>query len=252
MKSEFLKFATRSVFILAISLLGVLVSTLIVYAFAVEPASKDSLDETFAVEGYAERKVDPDTASITIGTYERGTDASNLQEAASQKVNKVISELKELGINEESIQTSNYSIGTVTDPNTFEVTSHYINVELTVTLSNVKVEDKQVSNVIDVAVTNGLNEVRSLYFFVKNEDEIMKELEIEAIENAKDSAKSKADAIGIKLGKIKNVQNYAYTPFFSRYDVSELAVDAEISKATQIQPGQVELSSSVTLVYEIK
>ncbi len=71
----------------------------------------------------------------------------------------------------------------------------------------------------------------------------------DATKNARSKAESMAKAAGLKLGKVRMISesSYGVTPLY----FGAKALSAAESAPTQIQPGGVEVSAYVSVVYEI-
>ncbi len=264
MKREIMGFALKATYVYALVILGVLVSSIIFYAVVIKPSEDSDTSNTYSVQGTASRKVTPDSAVVTIGTIMEDTNIINLQNKANEKVNLALKDIKALGIKEEDIETNNYTVEPDYDKDNEKITGYSINVALKITIKNTKPEDNAISNVIAKATSAGLNEVRNLTYFIEDEEKILNDLKLEAIDDAKGKANDQADKAGLKLGKIKNIQESGYYPYYNS-SYGNKAVDMAESSAgsgtpsvpntvtrIQMQPGQFELKSAVTLYYEIK
>lgn len=254
---SFLQFAVKSLFVFILVIGVVVIATLLFFRQAQKSLN---IDTTFSVSGTSERLVTPDIAEITIGAYVEGKDISEIQKQATEKINKASDAVKNLDIPEEDVQTVNYNLTPVNKKDSSTIESYTVNVAIKVTVRNTDPKDEMVGKVIDAATTAGLNEVRSLYFKVDNEEDILDELKLEAIADAKERSTSLAKESGIKLGKVLNM-NEGYTPYY--YDdyatgfgesaaSPEIAVGKDVARSLTVQPGQFELSSTITLIYEIK
>ena len=65
---------------------------------------------TVSTSGTATTKVQPDKFSVTVGVETNGTTAQEAADRNAAAMEQVISALRELGISEENISTSNYSV----------------------------------------------------------------------------------------------------------------------------------------------
>ena len=247
----FLQFAVKSLFVFGLVMAVVLVGTTYFFSRTEEVTQ----DNTFDVTGTAKRLVTPDIAEITIGTLVRGKDIAKIQAEATDKINAAIEKVKALEIPEEDIQTSSYNLTPERKVGSNEIDAYSVDVSVKVTVRNTKTEDELVGKVIAAGTSAGLNEVRSLYFMVDDEQAILDELKLEAVDDAKARADALAEKAGLKLGKLLNV-NEGYTPYYYGYSEGGRGVAPDVAvddaKNVQVQPGQFELSSTVTLVYKIK
>ena len=222
---------------------------------------------TVSTTGSATTKVEPDSVSVTVGVETNGTTA---QEASSRNANRtaaIMAALTGLGIPEEQISTTNYNVYPVysqgqpaTQPEQCimiyppppecqpkqNIIGYVASSSLTVILDT----DGQVDGgqVIDTAIEAGANTVNGVYFFISNErqEEIRDGLIGDAIENARHRADVAAGAVGMEVSGVKAIQlNDVYFPFFS----SGLDASVREGAATQLQPGEQEVTMTVSVAY---
>ncbi len=209
--------------------------------------TKESL---FTVEGKGETTIIPDTAMISFGVTKTSATVEDAKNQVNTIANKITEDLKNLGINVKDIKTTNYSVNPQYDYSrgTQTITGYVVDTNIQVKLQPI---DKA-NNAIDIATKDGANQIGGIQFVV--DDAKQKELESEArknaIKEAKEKAQSLADAAGIRLGKIVDVKenaqnNYPYPP------VMRLSSDkAAAEDATQLNPGENKITTTVTLSYE--
>ena len=218
-----------------------------------------ALDDTrtFSIDGTAEREITPDTAYITIGTMSEGSDFVKLQNEANKKINNTVQKIKDLGIPPENIKTNTYDVSPNYDYSTNKMDGYRINVEIAIKIENTSSESSKPGEVIKAGADAGLNEVRNLNFGIENREEILEELKLEAIDDAKSKKDTLAERSGLRLGELKNISDGGYYPY-PTYEKSMAfdempggAMEDTISEPINVEPGQTELSASVTLYYEI-
>jgi uncharacterized protein len=236
---------------------GLVIATfLISISFFVNRVTKETPTNNFTVSGTAKRYVAPDTAEITIGTIVEGINVNTVQTDATKKINAAVDAVKALGIEEKDIQTSGFNLTPKRNSDS-DITGYSIDITIKVTVRNVQPKDEKVGKVVSAGTDSGLNEVRSLNFSIEDQEKILDELKLEAIDDAKSRANELADKSGLRLGELKNVSDSSYYPYYYGSANYEMAADSVKSTApatapVQVQPGQYELSSSVTLTYEIR
>lgn len=223
------------------------------------PAEWDLGRATLTTSGSATTKTQPDKFTVTVGVE---TDGETAQEAVSLNANmtaSVIAALQELGIAEEQMSTSSYSVypvyGNSSDQvcieiyppppgcqNT-EITGYKASNSISVTLdTDVEVDAGQV---IDTAIEAGANNVSGVYFFLSQErqGEVRDSLTADAIADARQRADAAAEALGTQVSGIHSVSlNDVHFPVL--YSSAE-ALD------TQILPGEQEVTSTVSITYFI-
>lgn len=211
-----------------------------------------------STSGTATVKVKPDKVSVTVGVETRGQTAAEAAAANAELMAKVIAALKALGIAEDQISTSWYSVHPVYEWRSppcieifpqppecapwNEIVGYAASNSVTVTLD----ADENMSAVIDGAVAEGATNVQGAYFFVSSErqEEIRNSLIESAIDNARSRADRAAAAVGMEVTGVKSVSlNDVYFPVFQRdFAVAE-------GPSTPILPGQQEISMTVHIVF---
>ncbi|KXK27424.1 MAG: 26 kDa periplasmic immunogenic protein precursor [candidate division WS6 bacterium OLB20] len=249
---EYLKtvftFATKAMFVFFL----VLILVMLAFAQLFRQSQQLQDPQHYRVQGTAERKVTPDTIYLTVGTRVEGSDIVAIQTEANNKINAAVKAIENLGIPKENIRTSEYALNPEYDREGRDITGYSVNIEVRVTVEDATLEENKAGDVIKVASGNGLNEVRSLSYEVSNREEILEELKLEAIEDAKGKKDAVADAAGLRLGDLKSVEEGYYYPYYDNFGRAETVSDgAAAAPSVQISPGQSELSITVTLVYEI-
>ncbi|OGH11382.1 MAG: hypothetical protein A3B38_00960 [Candidatus Levybacteria bacterium RIFCSPLOWO2_01_FULL_36_13] len=208
--------------------------------------------DLFSSSGEGEATAVPDEATISVGVTKNASSVDEAQKQANTVANKLISDLKKLGILDKDIKTTNYNV----NPN-YEIQplmptrggqSGY-----SVT-QNIEVKIKPIENVnkvIDLATKDGANLVGGVNFTFS--DELQKNLEEkatkEAVENAKEKAQILASAAGVRLGKIINVVSSTNNPPFYPLSASDKGEVLD-QEPTNITPGENTINVGVTIYYE--
>ena len=257
--------------ILAAGLLGAAIATQVQSAAAQAQDVKEDKDNrkwlsTVTTSGTATTTVDPDKFSVTVGVETNGTTAEEAVSANADLAAQVITALRDLGIAEEDIATSSYSVYPVYEQRAAAeacimiyppppecvprqtITGYRASSSLTVTLD----ADGQIDagEVIDAAVESGANTVSGAYYFLSSElqQQVRDELIADAIANARHRADIAAEAVEMEVSGVQSINlNEVYFPVMYR----ESAVFASASP-TQILPGQQEVSMSVSVTFFIQ
>ncbi len=198
----------------------------------------------------------PDTAIVELGVNINRPTVKAAQTEANTAIKKITDETKKLGVEDKDIKTSNYSVYPqydYTGGNPTRITGYQVNVNLTLKVRDIE----KVNNIIDAATAQGANSVSGIQLTVDDakQKELRQRARDEAVKEAKDKAESLAQAAGIKLGRIVNIQESgpsSIVPMMARTVMNEKAGMGGGSDQTQIQPGSADISSSVTLYYETR
>jgi uncharacterized protein YggE len=224
-----------------------------------EQEIEDVIQSVVSTSGTATVKVDPDEVSVTIGVETNGETAEEAAAANAELMEKVLAALRDLGIDDDQISTSWYTVYPTyewrsppcieiypqppeCDPKN-EITGYVAHNSVTVTLD----ASEDVGSVIDGAVQAGATNVNGAYFFVSTErqEEIRNGLIEDAIDNARVRANSAAAAVDMEISGVKSINlNDVYFPVLYR-DFSLESAGA----STPILPGQQEVSMTVQVTF---
>jgi uncharacterized protein YggE len=217
---------------------------------------------------------------VTVGVETNDTTA---QEAVSQNANltaQVITAVRALGINENLIETSSFSVSPIYEPRQplqpcieiyppppecetrQEIIGYRVTNTVTATLDvpflrmlTQPTPDLNAGQVIDAAIGAGANRVDAVVFFISQDrqQEIRDTLISDAIANARQRANIAAEALGMTVSGVESATlNPIDFPVFSVGVREGSAAGADsVSVPTQILPGQQEVSTTVNVVFYI-
>lgn len=234
---------------------------------------------TLSVSSTSTTEVRPDQLSVTLGAE---TNATTAQEAVSQNANltaQVIGAIRGLGIDENRIETSSYSVSPIYEyiqpsqpcieiyppPPGCETRQEIIGYRATNTVAvtldvpffrvaTQSVPDVNAGQVIDAAVEAGANRIDGVIFFISpdRQQEIRDTLIGDAIANARQRANIAAEALQMTVSGVESVTiNPIDFPVFSLQESSFGAAADAVSAPTQILPAQQEVSTTVSVVFYI-
>jgi uncharacterized protein YggE len=193
----------------------------------------------------------PDIALINLGVEVQGEDVAVAQAEANETMEQVIQALKDLGINEEDIQTTYFNISQVTQWDYDKQDENIIGYRVTNTVT-VKVRQiDKVGEVIDAAVAAGGNLIRisGITFSIDDPSSYYEQARTLAIGYAKAKAEQLASEAGINLGKITYMSENSYFSGYN-YVVGDFKA-TEAPSTTPISPGQLEITATVQIAYAI-
>ena len=215
---------------------------------------------TLSVEGSGVVKISPDIAYINIGVQSKSENVKAALDENNALAAGISTTLEALGIAKEDIQTSTFNVypmqdygpsGMGYDDGTgIMMPSTYYQVD---NIILVTVRDlTKLGEILDNTVQAGANSINSINFDVQNKDEALKEARDKAIANARELAEVTAASAGVKLGDILNVSTYSAgvpTPYFD--GKGGTYAGASISEVP-ISAGQLSITMSASIIYEIK
>lgn len=205
---------------------------------------------TLNVSGVGIVYLTPDIVYINIGVNTQRENAAEAVDVNKDQTNAVIQAIKDFGVDEKDIRTTNFSIWSNPqyDPSG-QITGTMYVVDNSV---NVTVRDlEKLGDLLDAAVAAGANSIYSIQFDVEDKDAATKEARAKAVENAKTEAQELADVAGVTLAEIKDINYYesSPTPYFEGKGGGG---GAAVESAVPIQPGQLAISVTVNVTYSIK
>lgn len=209
----------------------------------------NNVPQTVSFTGEGKVKAVPDTAKVEIGLVTEGKDSISVQNENSSKMNAVIKFLKDQGIKDEDIKTSNYNLSPKYEYNKGKSTlaGYIINQILTVTVRDLT----KVGKVLDGSVSNGANEINSISLFIDKPEELKNKAREDAVKQAKEKASSASKIAGFKLGRVVSFYENSVGEPPMYYEAMGKGGSA-VSSASQIEPGSQEIKINVTLTYLIK
>ncbi len=211
-----------------------------------------------SVSGSATSTVEPDKVEVYVKIVTLEKTAQEARDKNSGVTSKVIDALKNEGIKDSDIETSQFAIypkyeyEDIIEVNIRKSKQVLIGYEVINVLKVTTKELDKAGKIIDLAVENGANDIERVSFGLTKEKE--KEIKQQAMVLASKDAKEKADVLagnaGVRLRKPISISesSFYYQPFeFPRTALLEKAVASE----TIISPEKLDVFASVNIVYEI-
>ncbi|QLC50596.1 SIMPL domain-containing protein [Methanolobus zinderi] len=235
--------------IIALSIVLVVMS-LTIYAIAQGGSEQNSAD-TITMNGYAEQKVVPDTASLSIGVVIESETAKEATDKNAAIMSAVMEELKSIGLEDREIRTSSVSVYPVYNyEGERRITGYSASNSVQVTTTDLD----SLSEIIDRSTAAGANQIGSISFSASDDmqEELREDLMNEAIADASSKAGELADSLGVEITGVQtaSVNEGGNSPVY--YAADREAVPMEDGAAsTPIEPGESTVSMSVQVTYYI-
>ncbi len=226
-------------------------------AYSIYTTNHSINQDRFSVSASGTVYAKADIANITIGlkTEVKKTAAEATAES-TKKMNAIIKSLKDLGIEDKDIKTTDYSLQPIY--NWLENRGQVLQGYQVYQNVNVKIRDlEKIGDVIAKTTEQGANQIGNVSFTIDDEYTLKNQARELAIEKAKEKANLIAEQTGMKLGEIKGVYENAdvNTPM-PMYTNARLMLDEKMNnvslESANIQTGQNEVRVDVTLTYEVK
>ena len=240
--------------IISVVVLIIAFSTLYIFNSAVNPG-KNSVN----VQGLATVKAMPDVISVYFNIETTGNTSEEAKDANSLILDELITELLKQGFERKNIVTENYNIypnyewdkdGKQIDKG-FKAT-HSIRVEID------SEDSDKLGNIIDAGANAGAG---ISYINFELSQELQNKYKAEAMKLAAEDARIKAEAVAEGFNKevgdliSTSVNDFGYYPW-NVYSTRGMGVaeDYALAKveATNIQPGEKEVTASVSATFELK
>ncbi len=200
----------------------------------------------------------PDLAQFSFSVVTEGGDLERVAKENNSKLKVAIDFVKEQGVPEEDIKTTQYNLNPRYDYDESRRRSYITGYELTQTvLIKVKKLDQnldKVSKVLGSLPEMGVNQVSGVSFTVEEPDKFLAEAREEAFKKAKDKAEAMAKANGVSLGRVINFGDYQGGPIY--YDKA-MGMGGGIAMSEALPPAPIEVGTeeivvNVNVTYEIR
>lgn len=211
----------------------------------------DRQERILTVESEAKVTATPDIAMTTIGMVATGESVTVAQEKNTAVMNTLIARLKELGISEKDIQTSNYNIYpqynyTSNDGRTLE--GYEVSESVTVKIR----ELSNANNILALAGEVGANNVGGLQFTIDDKDLYRQEAAMKALDKVYDKAKILSKALGVNFISVVSYHEYEVgTDGYEKYDIYDSVGMGRVTPP-DIQSGTTDVVMRVSVTFEIK
>ena len=209
-------------------------------------------DHNLSVTGNGIVYLTPDIAYIYVGVHTEDPDIAQAVDRNNTQAQAVVDALKNMGIAATDIQTSSFSVWSSqqNDPMTNLPSGYTYMVDNTVYIT---VRDlTKLGRLLNTAVGAGANNINSIQFDVADKTAAQAEARQKAMAAAASLAQELAGIAGVQLA---GIQNISYTDYVSSpyYGMGGGGGGGAAPNATvPIQPGQIQVSVSVSVTYGIK
>lgn len=205
-------------------------------------------EHTLSVVGIGSTSVKSDLASIVLTVEVKAENASEAVRENSESMWRVVSALKQLGLEDYEIKTRQIGLF----PEYFYpegeppvLTGYRAVNSITVTTRKFDL----LGLIIDTAVANGVNRVEGVWFTLSKElqESVKLQLISLAVENAKLKAEAALKPLGMSVKGVKSIEVREtgwYQPVIYRETI-------ETAATTPVMPGEVEVTVTVDVVFYI-
>jgi len=242
--------ATRRIYYLAAVAIAaiVLISAIATTRpFTVQTANTPPQVKTLQATGQGTVSAMPDEALLYLAVQTQGTSASQASSDNAAIMSSVMNALASVGIDKSAIQTVSYSLTPIYESKQDQTTPPRIVGYAARNAIQVTITDfGSVGKTVDIAIGAGVNEVQGVVFTLTRTSytSIEKQALQLAIQDADAEAKAMASSLGVSLlGPISVTPGYTFQPVSERLTAS--------AAQTPIQPGPLQVTANVQIVYQI-
>jgi uncharacterized protein len=199
------------------------------------------------VVGRGEVKGRPDTATVQIGVETEAAAAKDALAKNTDEASALQAKLKELGVAEADIQTSNFSIYPTYGTDGRQITGYHVSNSVTV---KIRALDKA-GTLLDQVVQAGANSVNGISFSVDDPQALLSQAREQAMRDARSHADLLAKAGGAAVGDVLVItENVGAQPPMPL--AMPMAAEAADSKAVPVQPGEQSFNLEVQVTYQLR
>ncbi len=193
----------------------------------------------------------PDLARIALSVESVDEDADRAIRDNNRRTQAVIEAAKQLGVEEEDIQTTDYRLwieerhdnnGWPTGERRYHVTN-----SLVIRLRAIDKTGELLSAIIEA----GANKIQDISFGIADTSALEEEARRQAIANARAKAETMAQALGVEVGDVLYVTESHYVPTI--YGMAEEAkMMAAATESVPIETGSFNVKVNVTVIFAIR
>ena len=238
-------------FAAALALTGLLCMTSPLPALAQTAAGPAGADQvtTLDLSAFGEVKTAPDQATITLGVQSKAITAADAMRQNAQQMSRVIAALRQAGVGEKSIQTSNLSLDAqyAYDPNQPpRLTGYQASNDVLITVDDLT----KLGSILDAAVASGANQVNGISFGLKDAEASEAAARLAAVKALRAKADLYAGATGYHVTRLISLSEgggYAPGPIRPMMAMARLASAPE----TPVSPGELTVRVDVSGSYAL-
>ena len=211
---------------------------------------------TITVTGTGEASAKPDQAISNFTVLRSAGTARAALDQVNQAMTKLINGMKEMGIESRDLQTAGFSVTPQyradNDPQgNSQEPPKIVAYEVRNTLS-VKMRDlAKVGEILDQAITLGVNQGGDISFTIADPDGVHNEARRDAVADAMATAKLLADAAGALLGPVREISEGSFSPFPPVPAPYMKIMAADSRQSVPVETGENTVNATVTMVFDL-
>ncbi len=197
-------------------------------------------------------KAKPDLAIVSAGVTTRAMTADAAARDNATRMTAIISRLRQLGLAANDIQTSNFNLSPQFSYSNDRTPPRFLGYDVT---NQVNVTLRKIGNIgptLDALIVAGANNFSGPNFQVENPASAQAEARKAAFASAQARAKELAGLAGYSGERLLELsETYAASRMMGQVDGAIVVTAVSSEKVTPIEPGQVGISVTLTVKYEM-
>ena len=194
----------------------------------------------------------PDLAESSFSVVSQGKNPEELTEANNQKMATVVNFLKAKGVETKDIKTTAYNLAPDYRYDENSGRNFISGYTLTQTIS-VKMRDlAKAPEIVGGLTPLGVNQIGGINFVVEDMDAALNDARAEAIAKARAKAEAMAKAAGVRLGRLVNLSESSGPGPYPYFEKAYGAGDMIAPSVAPLEPGESEVTVTVSLTYALR
>lgn len=202
-----------------------------------------------AVNGSAEKSVDPNIVNIQIEIWAKSPQAKQAQETVAKEYQRIKGVIEKFKIKKEDFQTQSYAL--VPEYNYDKGQSRIVGHRASHSVHIVQRKIEDTGSLVD-AVSSGSTSIQSIGWDYDKKEQVQVSLLAEAVRNAKAQADELAKASNTKIKGVYRLSRAVEGAMpFARFAKSSSVMETSMA-STEMSTGPVKIQVSVSAEYEIQ
>lgn len=221
--------------------------TLVLVTFSAMAQNNNSITPQVNVNGEGSVKIKPDYAVITMGAEIKDLDSAKAKKQNDEIIAKMIQVIKKSAIAEKDYQTQRvnlYKTREYQEKKDYFVASQTI----TITLRNLDNYEKLIADLMAA----GANTINGVEFKSTQTEKVATEIRAKAVLNAKKKAEDYASALNQSIGKALIISDQSMVNNPRVYMMKTAMADESAGMDQTLAVGEIEISTNVNVVFELK
>lgn len=214
------------------------------------PADRAFAATTLDLSAFGETRIAPDQATITLGVQTTAPTAAQAMGDNAARISRVTAALRQAGVADKDIQTSNISLGAQYDYQQNQpprLTGYQASNDVTVTVRDLS----RLGGALDAVTAAGANQVNGIGFGLKDPQAAEDAARRAAAAALRAKAELYAQATGYHVARLVRLsEGGGYAPEPPR-PLMRMAVMAAAPEPTPVSPGELTVRVNVSGVYEL-